>query len=75
MSKKIKNFQVKMYLQAWISNVGFHSLGPERTLHEAMTESKSMIDWFNTDNIDYDEDFALAFMREEYNALSEQDSE
>lgn len=73
--KTLKNFQVKLYLQAWICNVGFDSLGPERTLHEAMMESQSLIDWFKTDNVDYDEDFALGFMREEYNALSEQNSE
>ena len=65
--KKLKNFQVELYLQAWIYNVGFNSLGPKHTLNDAMMESNSLIDWFNTDNIDYDEDFALEFLREEYN--------
>jgi hypothetical protein len=64
--KIIKNFQVKLYLEAWVDNVGFHSRGPERTLHEAMQESQSLIEWFKTDNVDYDEDFAMELINKEY---------
>lgn len=66
--KTLKNFQVELYLKAWIYNVGFNSSGPELTLNDAMMESDSLIEWFQTDNVDYDEDFALKFMREAYNA-------
>jgi hypothetical protein len=66
--KKLKNFQVELYLQAWIYNVGFNSSGPELTLNDAMMAYDSLIEWFQTDNVDYDEDFALEFMREAYNA-------
>lgn len=64
--KRIKNFQVRLYLEAWFCNVGFHRLGPEMTLHEAMSESCSLTDWFGTDNVDYDEDFALQFITEKH---------
>lgn len=64
--KKIKNFQIKLYLEGWIDNVGFHHRGPDRTLHEAMESSDSLIEWFKTDNVDYDEDFAMELMNREY---------
>lgn len=65
-TKIIKNFQVKLYLESWVDNVGFHYNGPERTLHEAMQESQSLIEWFKTDNIDYDENFAMELIQKEY---------
>ena len=64
--KIIKNFQIKLYLEAWIDNVGFDYQGPERTLHEAMQSSNSLIEWFKTDNVDYDDEFALELMNTEY---------
>ena len=64
--KILKNFQIKLYLEAWVDNVGFDHRGPERTLHEAMQESQSLIEWFKTDNVDYDDEFALELMNREY---------
>lgn len=64
--RNIKNYQLKLYLEGWLDNVGFDHRGIEFTLNNAMEDSASLIEWFKTDNIDYDEEFAIEFLRREY---------
>jgi hypothetical protein len=61
---KLKNFEVKEYLNAWLYNVGFSRYGVERTLMNAMREKVSIRDWFGVDEVDYDEVFALKYLRD-----------
>lgn len=69
--KILKNFELKLYLQGWLNNVGFHYNGVEYTLMEAMQERVSLRNWFGTSEIDYDEEFALAFLHEEFSKRRE----
>ena len=64
MFKKIKNFELKLYLDAWLYNVGYSS-SPERTLMFAVRDEASMAEWFGkADDYEYDEEFALAYLRQ-----------
>jgi hypothetical protein len=67
--KNLKNFEVKLYLEGWVNEVGY-SYSPEMTLLEAMRENNSLIDWFGTKDIDYNDDFALDYINKLYEQRS-----
>lgn len=66
---RIKNFELKLYLEGWINNVGYSPYDDgsgEYTLMKAMREKVSLRDWFGASEVDYDEEFALKFLKENY---------
>lgn len=66
---KLKNFEVKQYLGGWIDNVGFSDRGVERTLMDAMRNKPSINEWFGVSEVDYDDEFALEYLRGIFNEI------
>lgn len=62
---RLKNFEVKLYLEAWVYNVGFAS-SPEKTLMFAMRSTNNLKDWFKSGEVDYDDEYALKLINELY---------
>jgi hypothetical protein len=72
--RNLKRFEIRQYLSSWLYNVGFSPYDDgdgERTLMAAMSDSVSLRDWFKTDNVDYDEDVALAYLVEQHRRTNE----
>lgn len=62
MNKKV----LKEYLESWLDNVG-RSSSDEETLSDAMTDSKSLIEWGllqdQDQSIDYDWEYAINIIK------------
>lgn len=66
---RIKNFELRLYLEGWLNNVGYSQYDDGSgafTLMLAMREPVSLRDWFGTADVDYDDEFALRFLKENY---------
>lgn len=59
--KRLSNLEVREYILSWINN-GLWSGSPEMTVIHAFNESKSLVEWFGTSNVDLDDEYAVKFI-------------
>jgi hypothetical protein len=56
--KILNTLEIRKYLQGWFYNVGSEG-DIEMDVLRAFSDKHSLVDWFGTDNIQYDPDFAV----------------
>jgi hypothetical protein len=61
----LKKFEMRLYMGGWMDNVGA-PYGLEMAVISAFRDHRSLIDWFGTSDVDYDEDYLLQWMQENY---------
>lgn len=62
MPKMLKKFEVEDYMDGWMYNVGA-PYGVRHALISAFRDSVSLKNWFGTDDVDYNEEHALEYMK------------
>lgn len=59
--KRLAKLEIREYLRSWVEN-GLWSGTCAMTIIHAFNEEKSLVDWFGSSNIEYDDDYALEFL-------------
>lgn len=60
--KFLNKLELRKYLESWCYNVGIDS-DVEMTVINAMGETHSLIDWFGTSYVQYDDEYAVQVIR------------
>jgi hypothetical protein len=64
MTKKLNTLEVKRFLEQWVHNFGLTNDSVEDTVIFAMNRKPALKQWFHTDDIEYDPDYAVSVVQE-----------
>lgn len=57
--KRLNRLETRKFLEGYFYNVGDQCDDPEMFVINALADRHSLVDWFGTSNVQYDDDYAV----------------